>query len=235
MSNYDDDLGSIDILEVGEVLTPTIFALDASSSMSGSKINELNQGIREYAEDINADSALRASVDVAVVTFDGKGAHCLNPFTLAPNFIPKKVETYGGTPLGAGVNMALDMLEKRKETYRVSQGNYYRPWLIVMSDGEANDSWQAAAARIKQMEANKQVICQPLGIGAQADFNMLRQLSSENQAQGLDVTMLKDFFKLLSRSQRAVIESARSGQQAATVPAVNDQGTPIFTAPVDIS
>ena len=44
----------------------------------------------------------------------------------------------GNTPMGEGVRLALDLLDKRKQEYKDKGVDYYQPWLVLMSDGQPN-------------------------------------------------------------------------------------------------
>ena len=44
--------------------------------------------------------------------------------------------------MGEAINVALDMIEQRKDNYRENGIAYYRPWAFLITDGEPNDHWK---------------------------------------------------------------------------------------------
>jgi uncharacterized protein YegL len=47
----------------------TVLLLDTSGSMAGEKIDQLNQGIQFFLDDVNQDDLAAKRVDLALVTF----------------------------------------------------------------------------------------------------------------------------------------------------------------------
>ena len=75
----------------------------------------------------------------------------------------------GLTPLGEGVNLALDLLENRKKSYKKAGISYFRPWLIIMSDGHPEGHSTAeltrAQNRVIEMTSSKKIVSLPISIG----------------------------------------------------------------------
>jgi len=61
----------VEIANPGEMHCPTLMLLDTSSSMSGSKISSLNEGLSKFREDVMDDRLARKRVEVSVVEFGG--------------------------------------------------------------------------------------------------------------------------------------------------------------------
>ena len=98
---------------------PVCLCLDVSGSMSGPPIDELNQGVKLFYDAIKDDEVALYSAEVSVVTFGGTDASCIVDFAsleLQPN--PPYLNASGMTPMGEAVNLALDLLEQRKEEYK---------------------------------------------------------------------------------------------------------------------
>ncbi len=84
--------------------------------------------------------------------------------------------------MGEGVNLALDLLEKRKQEYKDKGVDYYQPWLIIMSDGEPNGSteeFDRAVRRVSDMVKAKELTVFPIGVGEEANFNTLSAFSQK--------------------------------------------------------
>ena len=183
---------------------PVCLCLDVSGSMSGSAIDELNQGVKLFYDAIKDDEVALYSAEVSVVTFGGSDASCIVDFAsleLQPN--PPYLTASGMTPMGEAVNLALDLLDQRKEEYKDKGVDYYQPWLVLMTDGEPNgDSrkLQTAIERTCSMVNSKKLTVFPIGIGSAADMATLAKFSPNRSPLKLQGLKFKEFFEWLSKS-----------------------------------
>lgn len=183
---------------------PVCLCLDTSGSMDGQPINELNEGVRLFYEAIKEDETALYSAEVSIVTFGGNNAECIADFAsleLQPN-APKLLAS-GMTPMGEAVNMALDLLERRKDEYKDRGVDYYQPWLVLMTDGEPNgdkSELSRAINRTVELVNQKKLTVFPIGIGAYADMNVLGQFSPKRPPLKLQGLKFKEFFEWLSKS-----------------------------------
>ena len=183
---------------------PVCLCLDTSGSMDGQPINELNEGVRLFYEAIKEDETALYSAEISIVTFGGNNAECIADFAsleLQPN-APKLLAS-GMTPMGEAVNMALDLLECRKDEYKDRGVDYYQPWLVLMTDGEPNgdkSELTRAINRTVELVNQKKLTVFPIGIGAYADMNVLGQFSPKRPPLKLQGLKFKEFFEWLSKS-----------------------------------
>lgn len=191
-----------------------VLLLDTSGSMQGAAINALNEGLRAFATDVAADPLARQRVEVAVVTFGG-AVQVVNEFATVANFTPPTLGADGGTPMGHAVEVALDRLEARKESYRTNGVPYYRPWVFLVTDGQPTDDWKAAAQRVHDAEEANGLAFFAVGVEG-ADMATLAKIAVRTplRLQGLAFTEL---FLWLSRSQRQV-SSSRPGDHLSLPP-----------------
>lgn len=197
--------GTNDFAENPENRLPCILLLDVSSSMTGPPINELNQGLITYKDELTADSLAAKRVEVSVITF-GSEVTTVCDFTTAEQFHPPTLEPNGLTAMGEAVNRAIDALETRKAQYRENGISYYRPWIFLITDGAPNDAnWEAAAERAVAAERNKAFAMFCVGVEG-ADFETLKLFSSREPLR-LKGTRFRDLFTWLSSSQRSVSRS----------------------------
>jgi len=198
---------------------PICLCLDVSSSMnhrldahdpkSGIKIDELNKGIRDFYQELQNDEITKYTAEVAIVTFGGA-----NPTEIKTIRDFSRVEiqgsapilsAYGYTPIGEAVNQALDLLEKRKEQYKEYGNTYYRPWLIIMSDGrpEGHDPAELVRAkrRVHEYAAEKKVVPISVSIG-DLDGDARRHLCELGDGLVLSMKRRKflEFFRWLHNS-----------------------------------
>ena len=176
--------------------------------MSGHPINELNAGIRLFYDTIRSNRDSRLASDVAVVTFGSGGVQCIQQFMQlyqTPN-IPS-LTAAGMTPMGEAVNLALDMIENRKQEYRSLALPHYHPWLVLMSDGMPNGDqaeFDRAALRACTLVDNRKLVVFPVGIGKDADRSSLARFSTRITPRKLAGMNFKAFFEWLSRSTSGV-------------------------------
>ena len=178
--------------------------LDVSGSMEGDPINELNKGVRLFYDELKGDEIAAYSAEIGVVTFGGSTAECLADFAslqLQPN--APVLSAYGLTPMGEAVNMTLDLLEKRKSEYKESGVDYFQPWLVLMTDGKPNGDkaeLERAIQRTVQLTKEKKLTVFPIGIGKDADLNVLSRFSPNWTPLTLQGLKFREFFRWLSAS-----------------------------------
>lgn len=183
---------------------PVCLCLDISGSMDGQPINELNEGVRLFYEAIKEDETALYSAEISIITFGGDNAECIADFAsleLQPN--APRLTASGMTPMGEAVNMALDLLERRKEEYKDRGVDYYQPWLVLMTDGEPNgDKAELSRAidRTVELVNQKKLTVFPIGIGTYADMNVLGQFSPKRPPLKLQGLKFREFFAWLSKS-----------------------------------
>lgn len=196
--------GTDDFAENPEPRCPCVLLLDTSDSMRGNPIAELNAGLVTYKDELSADSLAAKRVEVAVVTFGP--VQVLHDFSTAANFSPPHLETTGDTPMGAAINKAIDMVNERKKTYRDNGIAFYRPWIFLITDGAPTDSWQGAAARVKEGEQSKAFSFFCVGVEG-ANFETLREICVREPLK-LKGLAFRTLFQWLSNSQKAVSRSS---------------------------
>ncbi|MHC5933065.1 vWA domain-containing protein [Nostoc sp.] len=206
-------VGLPEFVENPENRCPVILLLDTSGSMSGQPIQELNQGLAAFKEDVLKDSQASLSVEVAMITF-GPIAKLIQDFVTIDQFTPPTLEADGLTPMGAAIEYALDFVENRKQTYKDNGILYYRPWVFLITDGAPTDSWDSAAQRLREAEAQSRLLFFAVGVKG-ADMNILKQISPPEHPpvmlNGLD---FRELFVWLSASMKRV-SSGKVGQAIA--------------------
>lgn len=182
---------------------PCLLLLDVSGSMRGRPIDELNQGLIAFKNELVADSLAAKRVEVAILTFGP--ATMKTDFQTVDGFQPPQLQATGDTPMGAAIELALFKLEERKQSYRNAGVAYYRPWVFLITDGAPTDAWQAAAEKVKQGENKSGFTFFAVGVEG-ANMEILRQISVRQPLQ-LKGLRFRDLFVWLSKSMRSVSQS----------------------------
>lgn len=204
-----------DLVENPTPRVPVALCLDTSGSMAGEKILELIGGVRLFYDAIDEDDDAHDSVEVSLVTFNS-GAQLLQDFASVEGLQRELEIAPGGlTSLGEGVNLALDTLEQRKSSYSDTGVLYFQPWLVLMTDGQPNGDRAAlerAVDRVTRMVVDKKLTVFPIGIGSDADLDVLARFSPGRAPFRLRGLHFKEFFEWLSRSVSKVSQSMPGGE-----------------------
>jgi uncharacterized protein YegL len=192
--------GSDNFADNPEPRCPCVLLLDTSGSMGGMPIMQLNEGVRTFKQELQQDPLATKRVEVAVVTFGPVNIE--SDFHTVPNFHPRELETTGDTPMGEAILTGIDMITRRKKEYKESGIAYYKPWIILITDGAPTDDWAAAAASVHTGEGNKSFAFFAIGVES-ANMEILKQISvrSPLKLRGL---MFCEFFIWLSASMKMV-------------------------------
>jgi len=180
-----------------------LLLLDTSGSMSGNKIDQLNEGLRAFEEELKADSLSAKRVEVAIVSFGP--VQIQSEFTSVNQFYAPELPPTGDTPIGGAIERGLELLRARKDQYKANAIAYYRPWIFLITDGASTDSWANAASLIRIGEDKKEFMFYAVGVDT-ADMTMLRQLSVREPLK-LRGLAFRELFAWLSSSLSSVSRS----------------------------
>jgi len=179
---------------------PCVLLLDTSGSMAGRPIHELNEGIQTFKQELMSDHLATKRVEVAIVTFGPVTIE--TGFQTVMNFTPRTLHSTGDTPLGAAVETGINLITERKQEYKEHGIAYYKPWIILITDGAPTDHWKQAAQKIKEGEERKSFAFFAIGIEG-ANFQVLKELSVREPLK-LKGLMFREFFMWLSASMKMV-------------------------------
>lgn len=191
-----------------------VLVLDVSGSMSGQPIDELNRGLIDFYNDIKTDQTTSNRLEVAIIEFNDTITCRLEPSLIADFSMPTLAAS-GTTKLVDAVRVAMAKVQDRKNWYKSTSQAYYRPWIILMTDGAPDNGQDVSglAGEIHAAIAKKEFIFFAVGVQG-ADMNMLKQISDSNmppaQLQGLKFSA---FFQWLSRSMTTISHS-KDGQSS---------------------
>ena len=189
-----------------------VLVLDVSGSMRGKRIDELNKGLQDFYNEISADETTSQRLEVSIITF-GSFAKTIQTPKLVENFTMPKLTAEGSTVLVSAVNQAIDLVDERKNWYKSTNQTYYRPWIILMTDGEPDDDQNVdkLSERIKQDTQNKRYAFLPIGVEG-ANMNVLSKIQGDIKPMKLQGTKFSSFFKWLSASMGTIV-NAESGEK----------------------
>lgn len=227
---HGDVLAGVEFADNPEPRCAVALVLDTSGSMHGRAIAELNAGLQSLATALKADTLASLRVEIGVLTFGG-GVRVLDPaggatapadpadaFTTVDRFVAPTLVADGETPMGEAVGRALALLRARKERYRANGIDYFRPWLLLVTDGRPTDrGWEAAADEARAEEGRRGVSLYAVGVEG-ADMRTLARFCGEDRPPlKLAGLAFNELFTWLSKSLSAVSQS-RPGDQTPLPP-----------------
>jgi uncharacterized protein YegL len=196
-------IGSDEFVDNPENRCPVILLLDNSGSMGGQPIQQLNEGLQVFRDELFADSLAAKRVDVAIVTFGPVRVEA--DFTSIQNFFAPTLSAAANTPMGAAIEKAIEMINERKSTYRSNGISYYRPWIFLITDGGPTDSVTRATELVHQGEASKSFMFYAVGVD-NANMDVLRSIAVREPLK-LKGLQFRELFQWLSASLSTVSKS----------------------------
>ena len=176
------------------------------------RIDKLVEGLEKFKKELMNDAVARTSAEICIVSFSDS-AECLTEFCSADKFEVPQLSTGGKTDMGAGVNLALDKLEERKNLYKEMGIDYFQPMLVLFSDGAANGNksvFMNASRRACDLVNDRKLTCLPIAIGVDGDgenqaevasaINCLKSFSPQNIPKSLNAIKFTELFEWLSKS-----------------------------------
>ena len=191
-------------------------------------LSEMQAGVEQFIRELRGDENARYSAEISIVTFDDR-ASCIVDFK-GIDRLPEvpKLKTRDKTAIGEGVNLALDLLEKRKKEYKQNGVDYYQPWLVLMTDGEPNGDQMSLTRAINRscdlVNTGKLTVF-PIGIGKEADLSTLSRFSPKRDALRLQGLEFRQFFAWLSQSVEQTSRSVPGDHIALDVSLLEKLGT----------
>ena len=140
------------IANPGEAHLACVLLLDTSASMAGEPIDNLNQALQNFKDKVSMDEMAKKRVDVAIVQFNDT-ASLVQDFTPISHMEPITLTAGGLTAMGAGINMAIDLVKSRNRFYNELGTPVYKPWIFMISDGAPTDNMEVAFRRIQEEES----------------------------------------------------------------------------------
>jgi uncharacterized protein YegL len=175
---------------------PVIVLADVSGSMAEhGKIDALNQAMRDMLAAFASGDDLRAEIQVAVITFGGS-ARLHVPLQPAHRVRWIDMEASGGTPMGAAMGLAADLIEDRGLIGKRA----YRPMVVLVSDGAPTDRLQPSFDRLTKEGRAHKAHRLAMAIGADCDLGMMRSFVPPDRDLfvSADARRIGDFFEFVT-------------------------------------
>lgn len=179
---------------------PVIVLADTSGSMGeNGKIEALNAAMKDMVSTFAKESRLRAEIQVGLITFGGNAQMHL-PLVAAHGVAGfSEFKADGVTPMGAAFDLARQLLEDKDRI----PSRAYRPVLILLSDGQPTDDWEAPFKSLCDSERAQKATRLAMAIGPDADEAMLKDFANDVEAPIFKAHNARDihrFFRAVTMS-----------------------------------
>jgi len=200
---------------------PVVLLLDVSYSMlEGNKIDDLNKAVKDMLDTFAQEEKMETEILVSIITF-GHEVELHTPYTKASQVQWQSLQANGMTPMGTALKMAKAMIENKE----VTPSRAYRPTIVLVSDGQPNDSWEQPLADFISEGRSKKCDRMAMAIGRDADETVLKRFiegTIHDLFYAENAEQLHEFFQRVTMS---VIKRTQS-KNPNVVPAsiVRDEG-----------
>lgn len=204
MSNKHFDLNFNEVKNIEFSSTrriPICLVLDVSGSMARNQnIDTLNENVSYFLNFVRNNPKSRRIADISIVLIGG-GVNVYSYYKQIDEIEFKPFDPFGNTPMGEAMELAIKLLQDRKQYYRQHEIEHYKPIILLMTDGAPTDQYKMAAQKTSQMILDKEVKLYPVGIGDEFDPTIMREFSpliTPRVLENKDEVAL--LFQLLSQS-----------------------------------
>ena len=174
------------------------------------RMHELNGGISQFFQELLDDPATKRAAEVCVVAFAGEAQliRDFEPLNDSHRAIRLEATQQDQTSLGQGVELALQLLDRRKDEYKLAGVDYYQPWIVVITDGQpTDDSHRRIEGEMRKRVEEKKLTVFPIAVGGLDDLTQLAVISPGRRPLRLKGTKFREFFQWLSKSMARVSTS----------------------------
>lgn len=201
-----------------------VLLLDVSGSMrkpvsDGSterRIDKLNEAIASFYDDVvNAKNGVskqtKGMLEVAIVAFDQEPKLIRPPKLLSREDEPPVLQERGSTTetVAALDYVINDIIAEQKKFYAETGQKYYRPWIVLITDGNPTSS-EESIERISKLITKKvndrKFTIIGIGVGDKVSMSGLKRITA-NRALPLKDMRFAAFFSWLSNSLSNIAKS----------------------------
>lgn len=189
-----------------------VLVLDTSGSMGGEPIDELNRGLQEFYAAVEEDLIAANRLEVCLVTFNSQIKTLQEP-ALIDHFDMPTLQVTGTTRMVDGVREGIRKIEERKRWYKETGQPYYRPLLVLITDGEPDKDQDVdgVSKEIRDGVDGKKFTF--FGLGVKGYNHKILQQMCPPSAPPMPLSGYKfsEFFKWLSNSI-GIITKSKEGE-----------------------
>lgn len=206
---------------------PIFILADASGSMHGEKINQLNLALREMLNALNNVDDIRGKFKLSVIAFGGD-VKVMQPLADIEGLALSELTASGKTPMGQAFEVVKNMIEDKS----IVSSRSYVPTIVLISDGIPTDCSEATYKSknyavwkpLNDLHSGERSSkCQrlALGIGTDADYGMLKAFINNPEIPVIkanDAAGITKFFRWVTMSTIARMNSVNPNDKSVVAP-----------------
>ena len=175
------------------------------------RMEELQTVFSKMLSKMRSNDILSKSAEICIITFD-LFADCYVEFTdlnrISPNSPNNLRVGRDSTNVSKGIRMALERIDRQQVMTSSAVNDFYKPVLILMSDGQATDGRDAEIARqeVRQRSEEEKLNVIPIGIGRGIDEKWLRGLSRDSRVYHMNTD--REFEEVFEEITRRIQNTA---------------------------
>ena len=185
-----------------------VLVIDVSGSMKLSQ-NALNSSLKSFMSDLlhgrnGFKEYSKEQVELSVVQFDSNVEVLRIPSLIKKgDYIPQLKVRGLKTNTSDALRKAMTIVDNQKIHYKLKGLSYYRPWIILLTDGNPNpyckEEMESLIADVNRGIDERKFMFTAIGIGTEVDKNFLDRISKGNYSY-ISRANISDFFQTLSAS-----------------------------------
>lgn len=189
-----------------------VLLFDVSGSMAKS-IDAMNDALGAFIENLclgtgGFSAFSKESVELGIITFDNRVNIVRQPHLVSSiSDAPILYVNNGNTNTTAALDTAVDMVEKRKAQFKKVGLPYYRPWIVLITDGNPNPYNERdvihVTSKLHYGIKNKIFLFNAVGIGEKVDEGFLKYISLDNYIR-ISRKSFSSMFRTLSCSLNSI-------------------------------
>jgi len=208
-----------------------IWICDCSGSMSGEKIQQLNNAIKEALPAMRkvADENPNATVLVRALHFSSGAQWVSIDPALVEDYKWFDLDADGVTDMGKALALVADELKIPPMTDRALP-----PVLVLISDGQPTDDFDAGLKKLMDQPWGKKAVRIAIAIGGDADTDVLQKFIGNSEIKPLVAKNAETLVKQIKWVSTAVLQSA-SSPASQTKDSQTQGNVPVPTVPPDVA
>lgn len=201
------------IINANESHMACLFLLDTSGSMGDKRkdgivpIEELNKAINRFKTQVcKSEKDVANMLDVAIVAFNDN-------INIIQDFCPithmqesNHLTANGGTYMVPAIEKAIEMIHDRVYIYKETGAEPYKPWIVMISDGEPLDDIGNIAAKLTDLSEKNRLAFWSLSLPG-ANNQVLHELSGKRVLNLIGYNF-EGFFDWVNKSMRVFSQSS---------------------------
>ena len=181
---------------------PLLILADTSTSMDGTPIAQLNQGLQTLVQELRNDETASTSVRLSLITFDSTVKEVLKLEPISSAQIPE-LQASGMTSMGGAFRVAISHLSETPDP------RAFLPTLVLLSDGEPNDDWETPLDELIRHPRGSKAQRLSLAIGDETDSDVLGKFVSNKELGVLKADEPDKIVRFLKYVTDSVISRSR--------------------------